>query len=135
MSENLSDYPDPNDTMGSDSAVKRDADRDSLFLTANLRFFDGGEEGQVRVRNLSGGGLMAEAAVQATRGTRLEIELRNIGWISGKVAWVAEKKLGISFDHPIDPKIVRMPVGANKSQLPQHLKNINKMNKFTIKKY
>lgn len=140
MNENLSDYSGPDENANMDEnatagSVKRDANRDSLFLTANLRFQDGGEEGQVRVRNLSEGGLMAEAAIQATRGTRLEIELKNIGWISGKIAWVAEKKLGIAFDHPIDPKVARMPVGTNKIQLPNHLKNINKMNKFTVRKY
>lgn len=134
MSENLSDYSDP-DEIVTGGSVKRDANRDSLFLTANLRFQTGGEEGQVRIRNLSEGGLMAEAAIQATRGTRLEIELRNIGWISGKIAWVAEKKIGVAFDHPIDPKIARMPVGAYRDQRPDYLKQISRMGKNIGKKY
>lgn len=134
MNDKLSDYSGP-DEIVTGGSVKRDADRDSLFLTANLRFQAGGEEGQVRIRNLSEGGLMAEAAIQATRGTRLEIELKNIGWISGKIAWVAEKKLGIAFDHPIDPKVARMPVGAKKIELPNHLKRISQMNQYGGKKY
>lgn len=126
MNEKISENSDPIQAPQSESSVKRDNDRDSLFLTANLRFQNGGEEGQVRVRNLSEGGLMAEAAIRATRGTRLEIELRNIGWISGKIAWVAEKKLGVAFDHPIDPKVVRKPVSDNSEELPYYLKKINR---------
>lgn len=108
------------------SVAKRDADRDSLFLTANLRFQTGGDEGRVRVRNLSEGGLMAEAAIQATRGTRLEIELKNIGWITGKIAWVAEKKVGIAFDHPIDPKTVRATNNGASNTVPEYLKKISR---------
>lgn len=126
MNDKLSECSDPLRTAPSESSVKRDNDRDSLFLTANLRFQNGGEEGQVRVRNLSEGGLMAEAAIRATRGTRLEIELRNIGWISGKIAWVAEKKLGVAFDHPIDPKIVRKPASDKSENVPYYLKKLTR---------
>lgn len=126
MNEKISENSDPDIHMKSESSVKRDNDRDSLFLTANLRFQNGGEEGQVRVRNLSEGGLMAEAAIQASRGTRLEIELRNIGWISGKIAWVAEKKLGVAFDHPIDPKVVRKPVSDKSEDIPYYLKKLSR---------
>lgn len=126
MNEKLSDYSDPESSVKEQSAVKRDTERDSLFLTANLRFQNGGEEGRVRVRNLSEGGLMAEAAIQAARGTRLEIELRNIGWIGGKIAWVAEKKIGVAFDHPINPKIVRKPAESKTEEMPYYLQKINR---------
>jgi PilZ domain len=105
--------------------AKRGKDRDSLFLKATLRFPVSNAVGEVRVRNLSAGGLMAEAPLMASRGERVEIELRNIGWISGSVAWLAEGRIGISFDHPIDPKEARKPVGSNESALPNYLKRID----------
>ncbi len=102
--------------------AKRELDRDSLFLKANLRFVDGDDCGEVRVRNLSAGGLMAEAAVLAKRGDKIQLELRNIGRVTGYVAWVAQGRFGVAFDHPIDPKLARKPVGQSKLELPRYLK-------------
>lgn len=102
---------------------KRELDRDSLFLQARLSFVEGEDCGEVRVRNLSAGGLMAEAPVAAKRGDKIELELRNIGKVSGYVAWVAQGRFGIAFDHPIDPKLARKPVGQAKSDLPRYLKS------------
>ena len=101
---------------------KREADRDSLFLKANLRFVGGDDCGEVRIRNLSAGGLMAEAPVLAKRGDKVEMELRNIGRVSGYVAWVAQGRFGVAFDHPIDPKLARKTVGQNKLELPRYLR-------------
>ncbi len=135
MNEKLSEPLGPDTAANVDNTTKRDNERDSLFVRANLKFQDGGEEGQVIVRNLSEGGLMAEASIQAARGTRLEVELKNIGWISGKVAWVAERKLGIAFDHLIDPKIVRKPA-SEKDDIPYYLKKLNRHGeKIKIIKY
>jgi hypothetical protein len=86
------------------SNSKRGKNRNSLLVKAVLRFPNTKEEGEVRVRNISSGGLMAEAPLRAPRGEPVEIKLRNIGWVSGKVAWVAESRFGIAFDYPIDPK-------------------------------
>ncbi|MEW4467462.1 PilZ domain-containing protein [Parasphingorhabdus sp. JC815] len=101
---------------------KRELERDSLFLHATLRFVEGDDCGEVRIRNLSAGGLMAEAPVVAKRGDKVELELRNIGRITGKVAWVAQGRLGIAFDHMIDPKLVRKPVSQSKYEPPRYLK-------------
>ena len=101
---------------------KREADRDSLFLKADLRFVDGDDCGEVRIRNLSAGGLMAEAPVITKRGDKVEMELRNIGRVTGYVAWVAQGRFGVAFDHPIDPKLARKPVGQNKLELPRYLR-------------
>ncbi len=104
---------------------KRELDRDSLFLKAALRFVDGDDCGEVRIRNLSAGGLMAEAPVIAKRGDAVELELRNIGRVTGYVAWVAQGRLGVAFDHAIDPKLARKPVGQSKLELPRYLKQQN----------
>lgn len=111
---------------GDDSTgPKRGPNRDSLLLKAILRFPLSKEEGEVRIRNLSSGGLMAEAPVRVTRGEVVEINLRSIGWITGHVAWVSEGRIGIAFDHPINPKDARKPVGVTDMDLPPHLKKLN----------
>lgn len=122
-------------TFAPDSAngAKRNQDRDSLFLKATLHFATSANPGEVRIRNLSAGGLMAEAAVQVPRGEKVELQLRNIGWIRGTVAWVAEGRIGIAFEHPIDPKMARKPVGQAQSDLPRYLDKINK-DQETIKR-
>lgn len=101
---------------------KRQLDRDSLFLKAELHIIGGDDCGEVRIRNLSAGGLMAEAPVQAKRGDTVEIELRNIGRVTGYVAWVAQGRFGVAFDHPIDPKLARKPVGQKKNEVPRYLR-------------
>lgn len=53
---------------------------------------------------------MAEAPIAVERGTRLGIELRNIGRIKGSVAWTQDNRFGIVFDSEIDSKRVRDPV-------------------------
>lgn len=110
----------------SGAGAKRGQNRDSLFLKATLRFASTQDEGEVRIRNLSAGGLMAEAAVQVPRGEKVELKLRNIGWIRGTVAWVAEGRIGIAFEHPIDPKLARKPVGTAQTDLPHYLNKLNK---------
>ena len=109
------------------ASAKRGTDRDSLLLKAVLRFPASMNEGEVRIRNLSSGGLMAEAAMRASRGEVVEINLKNIGWITGKVAWVAESRFGIAFDYPIDPKAARQNVGSNKldESMPHYLRKLN----------
>ena len=111
--------------FGSSEAAKRGTNRDSLLLKAILCFPSSKHEGEVRIRNLSAGGLMAETPVRVTRGEPVEIHLRSIGWIRGHVAWAAEGRLGIAFDHPINPKDARKPVGVAESELAPYLKKLN----------
>lgn len=85
--------------------------RDSLFLMADLRV-DGMEgEHRIKVRNLSAGGMMGEGPVRVIRGTLVEVNVRNIGWVEGSVAWVQDNRFGVAFRDEIDPKLARAPVG------------------------
>lgn len=86
--------------------------RDSLFVMARMRLNGSTDEHRVRVRNLSPGGMMAEASVGVVPGLPLEIEIRNVGWVEGSVAWVQDNRFGIAFCHEIDPQIVRGPGGS-----------------------
>ena len=91
----------------------RQANRDSMFLLARLRI--DGEETSLRakVRNLSAGGMMAECGVNVARGTPIAVELRNIGWVEGSVAWTQENRFGIAFVDAIDPGAVRDSISAS----------------------
>ncbi|MFN4135687.1 MAG: PilZ domain-containing protein [Novosphingobium sp.] len=101
----------------------RQLGRDSLFLMAEVRLLDCDAEHRIKVRNLSAGGMMAEGAVKVQRGTRLEVNLRNIGWVEGVVAWVQDNRFGIAFVEEIDPKLARAPLGEGPST-PRFVKPI-----------
>jgi hypothetical protein len=90
----------------------RGAPRDSMFLLASLRRL-GGADIPVKVRNLSAGGMMADCATSFSRDEAIEIELRGIGVVSGRIAWTTGGKIGVAFDREIDPKLARKPVTGN----------------------
>jgi hypothetical protein len=94
----------------------RQLGRDSLFLLAHLRFEDQGESYRVKVRNLSSGGMMAEGELRVTQGAPVQIELRNLGWIAGTVAWKADGRFGVAFAEEIDPKLARAPISGAPDQ-------------------
>lgn len=105
----------------------RQVDRDSLFLLARLRV-DGDETvHRVKMRNLSAGGMMAEGDVKVMRGSRVAVELRNIGWVDGSVAWKQDSRFGIAFMDEIDPKQVRaLSGGGDEDEFtsPPYTKNV-----------
>lgn len=85
----------------------REVNRESMLLLANLRIDGQGTIHRVRVRNLSAGGMMAETDLAVSRGTRVSVELRRIGWVEGSVAWRQGSRFGIAFVETIDPCILR----------------------------
>jgi hypothetical protein len=99
--------------QGSDAESARRDERDSVLVLAQIRPEDGsGEWIGARVRNVSSGGLMAQAPELCRPGLRIEIELDGIGVTKGVVAWAEAGRVGIAFDHPIDKSLARKPVGA-----------------------
>jgi hypothetical protein len=97
----------------------RKLSRDSLFLMAELRLPGQDAPARVKVRNLSAGGMMAEGAVRAIRGTMVEVNIRNLGWIAGAIAWVQGDRCGIAFSEDIDPMIARTPVASSGASTPR----------------
>ena len=93
-----------------DEAEQRQLARDSLFVMADLRLECSTEEHRIKVRNLSSGGMMGEGSVRVKRGAIIEVNVRNIGWVEGSVAWVQDSRFGIAFREDIDPKVVREPI-------------------------
>ncbi|MXO61102.1 PilZ domain-containing protein [Altererythrobacter salegens] len=99
------------------SVETRQVERDSLLLIADVRI-DGGEKShRVKVRNLSSGGMMAEAELKVARGALVTVELRNIGAVEGSIAWIEGSRFGIAFVEEIDPKLARAPVGTSGGDL------------------
>lgn len=96
------------------AAPKPARNRDSLFLTAQVRIAGEVSHHEVRIRNLSEGGLMAELGRTVPVGTVATLQVRGIGEVTGRVAWCAEGRVGIAFDAPIDPKRARKPVGTGR---------------------
>ncbi len=100
------------ETLGADdSARSRNAARDSLFLSAQLKVGSLPAE-QVRVRNLSAGGMMAEYPSSVEQGTPVTVELRGIGRVGGRIAWATDGRIGVAFDEHIDPMQARKPVAV-----------------------
>ena len=109
------------DLAQEDFAAQRSTARDSLLLAAMMRHPHLAEPVKVRVRNLSAGGLMAEYADTISPGASVEIEVRGVGWVSGKVAWSTDGRIGVAFDREINPKDARKPVGQG-AHTPTYVK-------------
>jgi len=100
------------------SVDTRSSERDSLFLMADLVVENGGPATRVTVRNLSAGGMMIEGAPRLARGTRVAVELRNIGPVAGTTVWIQGRRTGVAFDDEIDPKQVRTQVFVGHKEAP-----------------
>ena len=95
-----------------ESSENRQIARDSMFVMADLCLDGVSGEHRIKVRNLSAGGMMGEGCVRIARGTKVRVNLRNIGWIGGAVAWVQDNRFGVAFDEEIDPRAARAPVAS-----------------------
>jgi len=88
--------------------------RDSMFLAARLSIDPDGsgaeDAGEVRIRNLSERGLMAELDRPLDPGTTVALEFRGIGRVTGRVAWYAAGRIGVALDQEIVPSMARKPI-------------------------
>lgn len=107
------------------SVETRHIARDSLFLMAELCLEGSDLRHRVKVRNLSAGGMMAEGDARVAPGSKVSLNLRNIGWVDGCVAWVQDNRFGIAFVDEIDARAVRgmPPAAAVKHDAPRYTGN------------
>lgn len=100
---------DPQSEPESNDAAEqaREQSRESTFLSAIVSFDGSPRKLDVRVRNVSAGGMMVDMAGKRETGAALTVELKNIGEVRGTVAWSTENRMGISFDEEIDPQLAR----------------------------
>lgn len=108
------DGPYSMDNSSSLDAFKRSEPRDSLFLLASIRALGtlSRDAAPLKIRNLSSGGLMGESECAFAQGDSVEVEMRGVGAVRGKIAWIGGGKLGISFCQKINPRLARKPIGA-----------------------
>jgi PilZ domain len=117
------DVPEHPNSVAFTSSVQREKARESMFLLATIRFEGVKEPISARVRNISVGGMMIDATMVRDQGHLIVAELKNIGEVSGHVAWSTNTRMGIVFDHEIDHKLARQPVGVGK-KTPAYLNPI-----------
>lgn len=110
---------------GKDKASQRAKSRDSLFLLGKLTFEGLSKSFDVRIRNLSATGMMAECPAPVSVGQLVVVETKGISEIHGRVAWATDGRIGIAFAVEIDPQLARNPAkaGAPEVMIPDYLKN------------
>jgi hypothetical protein len=107
-----------------ESADSRHISRESMFLMADLRLEGQEESSRVKVRNLSNGGMMAEAPLRVVPGTPVSVNLRNIGWVDGAVAWVQDNRFGIAFRQEVDARLARLRATEAESTIPRFVRPV-----------
>lgn len=71
------------------------------------------------IMDISSTGLKARVEIGLMKGTRVEVELRNIGWVPGQVAWVGGNgTVGIRLARVIQPELTRNQVTGSYGQAP-----------------
>lgn len=98
--------------------------RDSLFLLADLRVDGLQGEHRIKVRNLSARGMMGEGAVRVVRGAMVSVNIRNIGWVEGSVAWVQDNRFGVAFRDEIDARLARAPISIGEDPAPRYVRDL-----------
>jgi len=104
--------------------VSRISDRASVLLVAEVRAA-GAPAKRVVVRNISATGLMVEMETRLRQGDWVSVNLGNLGWTDGTVAWKVGNRFGVMFDEQIDPANVREPIAnAPRWSEPARLRRI-----------
>lgn len=85
-----------------------------MFLHAVVRSASEEPGYIVRVRNISAGGMMADAAGMFRSEQTVEVELRGVGRIAARIAWADEQRIGVAFVSPVDPMLTRRPVSGRR---------------------
>ena len=88
----------------------RERTRDSLFMGAKISIIDSAVVAPTVIRNLSVGGVMIDCPTGLREGARVNLNLRNLGNVSGSVAWVRDGRAGVMFDAPINPDDIRSTI-------------------------
>src|SRR3546814_19018819 len=66
---------------------------------------------------------MGEGAVHVVRGAVVSVDIRNVGWVTGTVAWVQDNRFGVAFVDEIDAKLARSPISIGEDPAPHFVRN------------
>jgi PilZ domain len=89
------------------SLETRDKSRESIFLGAVISLGNQRQSLNVRVRNISSGGMMIDLVGPQPKGLSVTAEMKGIGEVRGRIAWSTENRAGIVFDRTVDAKLAR----------------------------
>jgi hypothetical protein len=82
---------------------RRSLERQDVVNLADVQIGRDPLQHRIKVRNLSARGLMGESALHVSSGTRLTIDLPEVGPVAGTVVWVQEPRFGVAFDDEVEP--------------------------------
>jgi hypothetical protein len=114
------------DAAGADAGSSRSQPRASLFLAGRISVNRTGQSQDIRIRNLSAIGMMAECALRVVEGEAVAIDFKTIGRVPGTIAWIRDGKLGIRFDYEIDPEEARTQTKSAPTLVPDYIKKLGK---------
>ena len=77
--------------------------RYAVVLSAQINGDSFADPVSIRICNISAGGLMAVVPPHVTVGGRVAIVIRHVGKLFGHIVWARKDRIGIKFDHEIDP--------------------------------
>lgn len=100
----------------SDPALQSRETRESVFLSAVVTGFGGGEPTRHRVRNLSAQGACIDHAASLRKGQTVLIDVGVVQELGATVRWVEGDLAGLKFAHPIPP------VSAKTRPKPDHVR-------------
>lgn len=89
------------------SVERRRALRTDITIYTYVRLPDD-KQVPIEIVNASSGGVMARCSSLIAEGTKVRVELPNMGWIAAKVVWSFGEQHGLSFDAPIDEFYIDM---------------------------
>lgn len=93
---------------GQDEAlIPRDKSRASIFLGAVVCFGEERHCRNVRVRNISSGGMMIDIVGPLEKGLSVVAEMKGIGEVRGRIVWSTENRAGVAFDREVNPALAR----------------------------
>lgn len=92
--------PEAPEALGYATAEKRY----SVVLRAEVVMEGADEHVWVRVINISAGGLMIVAPVEAALSGKVTLSIRHLGRLVGQVVWAKDNCFGVRFDAAVDPE-------------------------------
>jgi hypothetical protein len=99
----------PIDEFGQQAGLeRRRSARQSVLFLADISRPDGSILGQVKVRNISSTGLMAETGLVFRPGETVILGLRGIGAVHGFIVRRTVNRIAVKFNEPIDPMLTRL---------------------------
>jgi hypothetical protein len=102
-----------------EAADHRLAARRRVLMRCTVRLRGQTGEWPVTVKDISSTGLKAIAGVNLFAGTKLEVNLPNVGWVSGHVVRIdGENAIGVRFGSIIDPERTQTRVTGSYSGAP-----------------